>query len=99
MPAGSSTKTIPATSPYLADDTTALESLNDIRFDTDGRTFRYHQFVSAMTMGELANHSLSIGIASARVCPTFATSTIKKPAGVVVATAGITAGNFGWLQI
>ena len=99
MGAGSASKRIPATDPYTENSATANESLGSIRFDTDGRTFRYHQFVSAMTQGELANHSLSIGIASARVTPTFSTSTVKRPAGVVVATAGMTAAYFGWLQI
>lgn len=99
MAGGSATKSIPGTDPYLSNDATAQESLGDIRFDLDGRTFRYHQCVSTVTRGQLVNHLGSTGIASARVCPTFATSQIKRPAGACAATSGITASYFGWFQI
>ena len=94
MPAGSSTKRVPSTA-LTANDSTAQEALATIRFDTDGRTYRYYQTISTVAIGDLVNHTLSTGIASARVAPTLLL--VKLPAGVAVGT--VTASYFGWFQV
>lgn len=94
MPGGSATKRVPSTA-LTANDSTAQEALGAIRFDTDGRTYRYYQTISTVAIGDLVNHTLSTGIASARVAPTLLLT--KIPAGVAVGT--VTASYFGWFQV
>ena len=92
--AGIGTKRVPATS-ITANDATAQEELGSLRFDSDGRTFRYMQTISTVAIGDLVNRTISTNIASARVAPTLLL--VKLPAGVAVGT--VTASYFGWFQI
>lgn len=94
MASGSATKRVPSTS-LTANDATAQEALAAVRLDTDGRAYRYYQTISTVAIGDLVNHTLSTGIASARVAPTLLL--VKIPAGIAV--GAVTASYFGWFQV
>jgi len=81
---------------------TDVDGVGRIRVGDDGKMYRYvknAESATALTLGQVCCYTLSEGIDMFKSVKIPLTANLSLLAGVVMATDGIAAGEYGWIQV